>query len=112
MRPQILDYRTRVWGSAPQAVQIARGLGWLFGKAIKGDNGAIRIGYPAIASRQKFAGYAQPPQIFTGYTAAKVAGGTVRVAPAAMPSVQAPIGMGANPLVSAMATVSAGQMGG
>jgi len=85
MQPEVTTYRTPVRSVAPQAVAIARGLGWLYGKAIKGDNGAIRYGYPAPGTRAKFSGYAFPPQAFAGYDPRKVAAGAARPDPAGYP---------------------------
>ena len=115
MRPRVLRYTVRVRAAAPQAVAIATGLAWLHGKAINGSpggNGAIRYGYPAIGTREKFQGYASPPQIFSGYTAKRVAGGAIRLTPAGLPSTSAPVSVLSSPLVRAMATVGSAQMSG
>lgn len=112
MRPQVITYTTPVRAAAPQAVAQAVGLGWLFGKAIRGDNGATRIGYPGIGMRNKYQGYVFPPQIFRGFTAGKVAGGAIKLTPAGLPSTQAPDTLLASPLTRAMATVGAAQIRG
>jgi hypothetical protein len=110
--PRSTTYRTRVRWAAPQAIAIARGLGWLHGKAIAGDNGQVIIGYPAIGTRQKFAGYAFPGQLFIGYSARRVAGGAIRVTPSGLPSTSSTASQLASPLVQAMRTVTVGQMTG
>lgn len=112
MNPRSTTFRTPVRWAAPQAIAIARGLGWLHGKAIKGDNGTIRIGYPAIASREKYAGYVFPGQLFIGYTARRVAGGSIRVTPSGLPSTSSSASTLASPLMQAMSTVTAGQFTG
>ncbi len=111
MRPRVVTYHTPVRASAPQAVAIALGLGWLYGKAIRpGQNGTTRYGYPGIGQRNKYAGYVTPPQIFTGYSAARVAGGAIRATPAAYPSTTTPAAAAASPLTRALATVGSSQM--
>lgn len=112
MKPRVTTYRTRVRWAAPQAIATAIGLGWLYGKAIRGDNGAVRYGYPAMGDRNKFAGYAYPPQIFTGYTAKRVAAGAVRVNAAGLPGTKSPASLLNSPLKRATATVTARQIGG
>lgn len=112
MRPQTTVYRTPVRWAAPQAIAIARGLGWLHGKAIKGDNGTIRIGYPAIYSREKYAGYAFPGQLFIGYTARRVAAGAIRVTPSGLPSTSSTAAQLASPLAQAMRNVTSSQLTG
>src|SRR6266567_2355014 len=92
MRPLVLTYRTRVRAAGPQAVAIATGLGWLHGKAINGSaggNGAIRYGRgpgDIQAQRTAFTGYVNPPQIFIGHSAKRVAAGAIRATPAGLPS--------------------------
>lgn len=111
MRPQVTTYRTRVHAAAPQAVAIATGLGRLFGRAIRGHNGAIRYGYPSMSTqRTKYAGYADPPQMFIGYTAKRVAGGAIRATPPAIPTSTQPYSLTGSPLMQAMANVTAGQL--
>lgn len=106
MKPQVTTYSTPVRSAAPQAVAIAKGLGWLFGKAIRGDNGAVRYGYPQIGTRAKYQGYVFPPQIFTGYDPGKVARGAVRVATPALSTNTVPQTENYSPLQQAMANVS------
>jgi hypothetical protein len=111
MRPRVVIYRTLVRAAAPQAIATALGLGWLYGKAIRGDNGTVRSGYPALGARNKYAGYARPPQIFTGYTARRVAGGSIRAGGAGLPSTNAPPTILSSPLQQALATVTSTQTG-
>lgn len=106
MKPQVTTYSTPVRSAAPQATAIARGLGWLYGKAIRGDAGAIRFGYPQIGMRNKYQGYVFPPQIFTGYDPAKVARGAVRVATPALSTNTLPQTETFSPLTQAMANVT------
>ena len=112
MIPQSTTFRTKVRWAAPQAIAQARGLGWLFGKAIRGDNGAVIYGYPALGTRQKFTGYAYPGQLFIGYSARRVAGGAIRVTPSGLPSTSSTVTQLSSPLVQAMRTVTVGQMTG
>jgi len=112
MRPKVTTYAVPVHEAAPQAIAIARGLGWLHGKAIKGDNGAVRYGWPAIGTRNNFTGYAFPPQIFTGYDPRRVAGGAVRVSTPALSTSTTPVSENYSPLQQAMANVTGYQMPG
>jgi hypothetical protein len=112
MDPRTTNYRTPVRWAAPQSIAQAVGLGWLYGKAIRGDNGHVIIGYPALGTRQKFTGYAFPGQLFIGYSARRVAGGSIRVTPSGLPSTSSSAGQLASPLVQAMRTVTVGQMTG
>jgi len=108
--PEIVTYRTPVRSAAPQAIGLARVLGWLYGKAIKGHNGSIRYGWPGLDSqRTKYAGYVYPPQLFVGYNPAKVAGGLIRADPASLPG-DSLVATEA-PLMRAMAAMSATEMG-
>src|SRR5258708_12576634 len=85
---------------------MARFLGWLHGKAIAGDNGAVIYGGPGSiqAQRTYFTGYAFPPQIFTGWNPRLVAGGRARVANPAMPTTGGgqPVGVRQSPLSRAL----------
>lgn len=110
MRPETTVYRTPVRHSAPQAIGMARVLGWLYGKAIAGDNGRIRIGYPALGLRNKYTGYVYPPQLFTGYDPRKVAAGFIRPDPATLPGESMNPGGLSSPLQKAMASVMTSQM--
>jgi hypothetical protein len=111
--PRKTTYRTPVRWAAPQSIALARGLGWLYGKAINGtDNGTVRIGYPAIASRQKYAGYVFPAQLFIGYSARRVATGAIRLTPSGLPSTSSTASTLASPLMQAMQNVTSGQMTG
>lgn len=112
MRGEVTIYRTPVRSAAPQAIGLARALGWLYGKAIKGDNGSIRYGYPSIQSqRTKYAGYVYPPQIFVGYDPSKVAAGLIRPDPAGLPGDSiSPYASTGSPIMAAMAAVTTSQM--
>lgn len=112
MRPRVTVYRTPVRWAAPQAIAQAVGLGWLYGKAIAGDNGAVRYGYPALGTRRKFTGYAFPPQIFLNYSARRVAAGAIRNKRGALPATNAPTSVLNSPLKKATATVTARQIAG
>jgi hypothetical protein len=112
MRPQVTRFKVPVRWAAPQAIAVASGLGWLHGKAIAGDNGRILYGYPQIGMREKYQGYAFPAQLFTGYTARRVATGAIRVHTGGLPSTASPASTLASPLVMAMRTVTVGQMQG
>jgi len=109
MRPRIQIFHTPVRWSAPQAIALARGLGWLHGRAIAGDNGTIRYGWPSVMTqRTKYAGYTSPPQLFIGYDPAKVAAGLVRPDPASYPGDSLSPATAASPLARAMATSTFG----
>lgn len=112
-QPQVDVYRVPVRWAAPQAISLARVLGWLFGKAIAGDNGAIRYGGPGDiqANRTAFKGYAFPAQMFTGYSATRVAGGRARVAHPSFPATGSarPDTVLQSPLNRAMEAVTAAQ---
>jgi hypothetical protein len=60
--------------------------------------GTVRYGQPSIGTRGKYLGYANPPQLFTGYDPRKVAAGTFRGAPGALPSTTSPVTALNNPL--------------
>lgn len=112
MKPQQTIFRTPVRWAAPQATGMARALGWLYGKAIAGDNGAIRYGGgpgDLQAQRSAYTGYAFPPQLFTGYDPRKVAAGAIRATPAAYPATTTPAGVLSSPLARAMESVTAAQ---
>lgn len=112
IRPGIDEYRTPVRAAAPQAVALARALGALFGRGINGQAGTVRYGYPAIGDRAKYAGYAIPPQLFTGFDPRKVAAGAFRGTPGALPSTSSPTTLLNNPLQRSMATVTDQQLAG
>lgn len=109
-RPQVTHYNVPVRSAAPQAIRLATALGWLFGKAIRGDNGHIIYGYPSIQTqRAKFAGYVNPPQLFLGYDPAKVAAGFVRPDPASLPGDHVSPSAAGSPIMIAMHNVSVSQ---
>lgn len=110
MRGEVTVYRTPVRWAAPQAIGLARALGWLHGKAIKGDNGAIRYGYPTLGTRAKYTGYVYPPQLFVGYDPAKVAAGLIRPDPASLPGESMNPYNSGSPLQRAMGAVMQSQM--
>ena len=92
----------------PVSQYMASALGQLYGRAIRGDNGAFRYGYPGLASNMtKFKGYVFPPQMFLGWNPRRVAGGAVRYSPGQLPATS-PSDPGDNPLRSAVATINAG----
>lgn len=109
-QPEVVNYRVPVRSADPRAVRLARALGWLFGKSIAGDNGAIRYGTPGLdTQRTMYTGYVYPPQIFTGYQPGKLAG-AIRPDPASLPGDSLnPYGAG-NPIARAMAAVTTSQM--
>lgn len=113
MRGRVEHYRVPVRWADPRALSMARALGWLHGKAIAGDNGAVRYGAAGSISAQRtyFTGYAFPPQIFTGYDARRVAGGRARVAAPALPGAGGPqpAAVRQSPLSRAMESVTAAQ---
>lgn len=110
MRPKVTTYRTPVRWAAPQAIALALGLGNLHGRGIRGQTGHITYGYPGLGTRAKFTGYVFPPQIFTGYSARRVAAGAIRSSPASMPSSKSPASLLNSPLKRATMTVTASQL--
>lgn len=112
-RPVRQTFLTKVRWAAPQAIGQASSLGWLYGKAIAGDNGAVRYGAPGVwGNRSKYNGYAFPGQLFTGYSARRVATGAIRATPAGLPSTSSPDTLLSSPLSMAMRTVTVRQMQG
>jgi hypothetical protein len=110
MRPLVTVFRTPVRSAAPQAIRMARALGWLHGKAIKGDNGTIVYGYPSIQTqRTAYKGYVNPPQLFLGYDPKKVAAGFIRPDPASLPGDSVGAAAGRSPLQQAMHNVTVSQ---
>lgn len=109
--PRVDLYQVPVRAPDPRATVLAVALGRLHIRGINGHAGAVRYGYPAPGTRYKYAGYADPPQLFLGYSPRKVAAGAFRGRPGHLPSANS-----ANPGLSAlqrsMATVTAQQMGG
>jgi hypothetical protein len=112
IRPLVQVYRTPVRGASPLATSMAGRLARLLGRGINGHAGTVRYGQPAPGTRQKFGGYASPPQLFTGYDPRRVAAGAFRGAPGSLPATSPPGAPGASPLQRAMATVTSRQLGG
>jgi hypothetical protein len=112
MRSQVIRRVITLRGIAPQTVALNLGLGRLYGRGINSHNGAIRYGEPQIGSRNNFTGYAAPPQLFTGYSAKRVATGAIKPTQPALPSTTSPDTLLQSPLSRAMATVGARQMAG
>jgi hypothetical protein len=110
VKPRVSVFRTRVHQAAPQAAAIVSGLARRDVRGIDGHTGTRRYGYPAPGTRRKYAGYATPPQLFTGYTARRVAAGAIRATPPAIPTSTQPYSLTSSPLMQAMANVSAGQL--
>ncbi len=104
--PRVDVYRTPVRASAPQAIGMAASLARLFTAPSLRGAGTVRYGQPALGTRGKFLGYAQPPQLFTGYDPRKVAGGTFRGAPGALPSTTGPVTALNSPLQRAVANLA------
>lgn len=113
-RPRIRVNIVPVWGPHPVSVASALALGDLYGRGISGHAGTISTG----ASRNDagrsanpatgFTGYAQPPQLFTGWNPDYQRHvGTPLKDPIGLPGTSAPSG-GASPLDSAMAQIMAG----
>jgi hypothetical protein len=109
--PRVDYYTTPVHAAAPQAIGLAGSLARLFTSVALRGAGAVRYGQPAIGTRGKFAGYVNPPQLFTGYSPGKVAGGTFRGAPGSLPSTNSPTTVLNSPLQRALSTVATTQMG-
>ena len=111
MKGQVTVYRVPVRWAAPQATGLAKALGWLHGKAIAGDNGAVRYGGPGSIQAQRtfYTGYAFPPQLFTGYDPRKVAAGAIRNTPGAFPATSTPAGVLGSPVSRALEAVTAAQ---
>jgi len=76
--PQTEVFSVPVRSPHPVAVWMANRLGRLYGRAIAGDNGAVRIGAPGIDSPAKYGGYVYPQQMFLGWNARAVASGAIK----------------------------------
>lgn len=111
IRPRVDIYTVPVRWAAPQAIGLARMLGAMTGRGINGRAGTVHYGSPDIGTRSNFTGYADPPQLFTGYDPRKVAGGGYRGAPRGLPSTSAPASAITDPLLRSMATVTNAQNG-
>lgn len=111
MRQVVQDYRVPVRWRDPWSLWSARFLGWLHGKAIAGQNGAVRYDGPGSiqAQRTYYTGYVFPPQIFTGWNPRHVAGGRARVATPAFPATTSPMASAQTPTSRAMEAVTAAQ---
>jgi hypothetical protein len=109
MRPQVDIYRTPVRAAAPQAIGLARALARLFGGEDLRGAGTVRYGQAQIGTREKYAGYANPPQLFIGYDPRKVASGAVRNQPGALPSTNSPTTLLNSPLQASLTTITNGQ---
>ena len=109
--PRVDHYSTPVRAAAPQAIGMAGSLARLFTSVSLRGAGTVRYGQPAIGTRGKYAGYANPPQLFTGYDPRKVAGGTFRGNVGSLPSTSSPTTVLNSPLQRALANVSLTQMG-
>ncbi len=112
MRPLVQRRAITIRGVAPQTIALNLGLGRLYGRGVDGHAGAVRYGEPAIGTRAKYQGYVFPPQLFTGYSAKRVAGGAIKPVTPALPSTTTPQSLLNSPLTRAMATVGARQMAG
>ena len=98
---------TRVRHANAYSVWMAGALGALHGRGIDGQTGTVRYGYPQIGMRNKYQGYANPPQLFIGWNPQRVAGGAVRPHLAGLPGGQAPY-TDVGPLLAAVSRVSGG----
>jgi hypothetical protein len=90
IRPKVVHYAVPVHAAHPVSVGMISRLSALYARGINGNTGTIRYGYPQIGSREKFAGYAFPPQMFTGWNPRLAGAGTVRPTPGQLPGSQAP----------------------
>lgn len=110
--PTVLHYSVPVRAADPRAISLARRIAAAFTSTALRGAGTVRYGYPAIGDRAKYAGYVDPPQLFIGYSPARVAAGAFRGAPGSLPATSTVINPGNSPLMRSMATVSTVQMGG
>lgn len=112
IRPRVDHYSTPVRAAAPQAIAMAVALGRRLTAPSLQGTGSIIYGYPDIGTRTKYAGYADSPQLFLGYSPSKVAAGAFRGSPGALPSTSAPATLLNSPLQRSMAAVTDMQLGG
>jgi hypothetical protein len=113
--PRITAYVTRYHDPHPISVFQAIALGDLYGRGIDGHAGTISTGSgrPWKPGREAdpatgFTGYAQPPQLFTGWNPGyQVQVGTPLKDPVGLPGTSLPLGS-ASPLDSAMAQIMQG----
>lgn len=110
--PRVDHYSVPVRAVSPQAAGLARRLAALLTAPAVIGAGTVRYGYPAPGTRAKYAGYADTPQLFVGYSPRRVAGGTFRGAPGGLPATSGPVNWGNAPLMRSMATLSSMQLGG
>jgi hypothetical protein len=113
--PRITPYLTRYHDPHPVSVVSAIILGDLYGRGINGHAGTISTasGRPWKPGKSAnpatgFTGYAQPPQLFTGWNPGyQTEVGTPLTDPTGLPGTSLPLGSG-SPLDSAMAQIMQG----
>lgn len=112
--PRVVPSVTLWHAPHPVSVFSAAALGDLYGRGINGHAGTISTGASRAAAGAAadpatgYAGYAQPPQLFTGWNpAAQAASGTPIRDPGGLPGTSLPLGS-ASPLDTAMVTIMQG----
>lgn len=110
IKPAVTTYAVPVRAAHPLSVWISSVLGKLHGRAIAGDNGAVRIGQPGMSSGRSYS-YMAPEQLFIGYNARRVAAGAIRNNAGGLPGTQAPAGEPPDEMTAAIARLS-GMTGG
>lgn len=102
----------RIWAPHPVSVYMASALGNIYGRAIAGFNGAVVYGYPGLdTNKTNYQGYAAPQQMFMGWSPRRAAGGSILPTPSQLPATSPPA-TSDNPLLSAVAMISAGDQDG
>jgi hypothetical protein len=113
--PRVVTVVQRLWQPHPISVVSALALGDLYGRGISGHTGTIatetsrpyqpgQVANPAAG----FTGYAQPPQLFTGWNPGyQTEVGTPFRDPGGLPGTSLPLGSG-SPLDAAMAQIMQG----
>ena len=112
---RVVCYVTRAWAPHPVSVASAVALGDLYGRGISGHAGTISTGASRTTTGRAadpstgFTGYAQPPQLFTGWNpkAQTSVGTPIRDGTGGLPATSLPAGSG-SPLDAAMAQIMAG----
>lgn len=110
--PRVRNMIARHNDAHPYSVWLARALGDSYGRGINGSRGTIATGLsrngagPIADPSVGFAGYGQPPQIFTGWNpGAQGSVGTPLTTPGGLPGTSLSTG---SPLDSAMAQIMQG----
>jgi hypothetical protein len=111
-KPKVYKRVVRVPAADPIGTSMAVRLNGLYGQAVaarQGSNGAIRYGWPGVQSqRVKYAGYAAPPQAFSGYNPWRTPSGHPATMGMGLPYTSPPPGTTYTTMESATAAIAGG----